>query len=61
MSATPDPASLAAAQQAAATAAERFVAATDASYDERTDLIQAVRMTAAQLEAVEQAEREAGR
>jgi len=36
-----------------ASAAQRFVASADASYDERTDLIQNLRVTARQLEAAE--------
>lgn len=48
----PAPASL-------ATVAQRFVASADVSYDERTDLIQNLRTTAAELDRAEREVREA--
>ncbi|WP_035796457.1 hypothetical protein [Kitasatospora mediocidica] len=51
-SGTPAPASTSG--DALAAAADRFVASADASYDERTDLIQNLRVTAAQLAKAEQ-------
>lgn len=59
MSATPDP-TVAAAQSDATTSAQRFVAdGITASYDERTDLMQNLRVTAEQLAKAEQEVRDA--